>query len=444
MASTAETDVAPARHSTLPASSVLSAYFAFLMVLPARLIIGSLGSMGAPATLLSTVLFAWWVWDQAHRSRRAAGTWLRRITLAFLLVMLLVYAHAMTLPLPGPEISPADSGMLKILAMCGLILTACDGIDSVSDWRRLLERMALGGSLVGILGLLQFATGQLLVDKISVPGLSVSSAAQAITRGAFLRPSGTSTHPIEYGAVIGMLIPLSANLAITATKRKTWRWIQLTVMVCVVGVTLSRTALICGALSLLIVVPSWPRTARRNAAIGGIILIAIGWVAVPGLVGTVRGLFTDLSGNTSVESRTNSYGVAFRFIGHHVLLGRGYGTFLPQYWILDNLYLTFAIETGLVGLAALLCLLYCGARSAYRASRMFADQEDAMLAKALVASVVSGGLSLAFFDGFSFPQSAGCLYLAIGLSGAAVRLAARSSAPRLADGWHGSRGESGS
>ena len=60
------------------------------------------------------------------------------------------------------------------------------------------------------------------------------------------------------------------------------------------------------------------------------------------------------------------------------------------------------------------------ARSARRAAVGTFDKD---LAQALLASVAAGACSLAFFDTFAFPQSAGCLFLLIGLVGASRRLA---------------------
>jgi hypothetical protein len=53
---------------------------------------------------------------------------------------------------------------------------------------------------------------------------------------------------------------------------------------------------------------------------------------------------------------------------------------------------------------------------------MSSDDLDRSLAAALLASVAAGACSLAFFDTFAYPQSAGCFFLLLGMAGAMRRL----------------------
>ena len=74
-----------------------------------------------------------------------------------------------------------------------------------------------------------------------------------------------------------------------------------------------------------------------------------------GLVGTIISLFTGLSSDPSIAGRTDDYAVVGKFISESPWFGRGFGTFLPkEYFILDNQYLGSIVETGYVGLGALL------------------------------------------------------------------------------------------
>ena len=53
---------------------------------------------------------------------------------------------------------------------------------------------------------------------------------------------------------------------------------------------------------------------------------------------------------------------------------------------------------------------------------MAIDEFDRGLSQALLASIAAGACSLAFFDTFAFPQSAGCIFLILGMAGAMRRL----------------------
>ena len=118
-------------------------------------------------------------------------------------------------------------------------------------------------------------------------------------------------------------------------------------------------------------------------------------MAVPGLLGTLTGLFTGISGDSSAQSRTDSYALAAAFISRRPIFGRGFLTFLPSYRILDNQYLGLAIETGVVGVATLLFLFLCGIFIGPRHSPAQSPRMPAIrsLANSLAASVASAAAS---------------------------------------------------
>ena len=129
--------------------------------------------------------------------------------MGMLVAMLVVYAHAMAGPLPGDEISTADSGMLRLISLAGVVLLACDGISDIDRLVTVLRRLAFAAGLVALLGLAQYVTGELFVDRIRMPGLTAGTEGWTLgTRSGRSRPSGTSMSPIEYGVVLGMALPL--------------------------------------------------------------------------------------------------------------------------------------------------------------------------------------------------------------------------------------------
>jgi O-antigen ligase len=146
------------------------------------------------------------------------------------------------------------------------------------------------------------------------------------------------------------------------------------------------------------------------------------YITVPGVLGTLTRLFTGVSNDPSIASRTDSYELAGQFISRSPILGRGFGTFLPKYWILDNGYLGLLIEGGILGIGGLLALILTGAVAAHKARQMSSNDLDRSLAAALLASVAAGACSLAFFDTFAYPQSAGCFFLLLGMAGGMRRL----------------------
>ncbi|WP_426241940.1 O-antigen ligase family protein [Nocardioides sp. LHG3406-4] len=415
-----------ALHQRVDASTILTVYLVVLLAVPAVLGVGALGTAGSPATLVAIAAFMWWLWYHLQRDYRVVTGRqpVRAAVLALMLVILAAYAHAMSSPLPVDELTPADSGVLKLIGLAGVVLVANDGIARFDRHRIVVRRTVIAVGLVAMLGVLQYATGDLFVDRISIPGLSGNvSELTLASRSGLARPSGTSTHPIEFGVVLTMVLPLAI---VFATRSPSRRWLYRVLLAAIafsVFLAISRSAMICACVALVTLAASWSSAARWRALAVMLVLFVSVYLTVPGLLGTLGNLFTGASEDTSIASRTGSYEIAAVFIERNPLLGRGFGTFLPQYWILDNQYLGLLIETGIFGLLTFLVFVGTGALVARRAWKLAEDEFDRQIARALFASITAGAVGLAFFDTLGFPQSAGMLFLLIGLSGASLRLA---------------------
>ena len=66
-------------------------------------------------------------------------------------------------------------------------------------------------------------------------------------------------------------------------------------------------------------------------------LVAL-FALVPGRLGVVAGMFTDVGNDPSIRSRVGAYAMAVGYIGRSPWLGRGLFTLLPRYPTLDNKY----------------------------------------------------------------------------------------------------------
>lgn len=419
------TEGVDARRAGADAAVILTAYVWLLWFIPSPMVVQALGSAGSPAGLLGITVFLWWAWFVVRRVEPSDGRLrpVRAAVLAWLLVMVVVYAHAMAGPLPGDEISVADSGLLRLIGFSGIMLLATDGISSLERYTTVLHRLALAAGLVALLGLAQYATGELYVDRIRIPGLVAGTSEWTLgTRSGFARPSGTSTSPIEYGVVLGMMLPL---IIVCASGRSRRRWIYRVLLVAVIAsifFSMSRSAYLCAVAGMVVLAVSWDLRKRLRAFAFLAVVSAVIYVSVPGLLGSIRGLFSNAGEDPSIASRTGSYDIAGAFISTSPVVGRGFGTFLPKYWILDNAYLALMIEAGAVGLLALLVLVVTALVSVRRARDTLADDEQRQLAQALLASIAAGACGFAFFDAFAFPQTAGCFFLLIGMAGALRRL----------------------
>jgi O-antigen ligase len=267
------------------------------------------------------------------------------------------------------------------------------------------------------------------IDRISIPGLSLNNGPYGtLSREGFTRPSGTATHAIEFGVVLTMLLPI-------ALARAAWqslhggvnsflsRWVPPAVIVTAIALSVSRSALVGAVVGVAIVILRLAPRMRALALAGAGIVGIVVFVTVPGMLGSVLGLFTGIGTDTSAQSRIDSYAVALPYIAHAPLFGRGMATFLPRYRIFDNQYLLSTVEIGIIGTTLLLAMFIGAIIAGHRVGRIAPDADIGLMAQGLAGGIAAGAISFALFDALSFPMVPGLLFLFIGLVGALRRLA---------------------
>lgn len=425
----------------MDAAWLLAGYVLTLMLIPANLTIAALGAIGTPAFILGLGALACWVGSQVNRSYATLSPAqpVRRVILYFTISVLASYVAATVRPIDGIELNAADRGLLLIASWVGIVLLASDGLASVGALEYPLRALVAVGGVVAVIGLIQFFTGRAIVDVIQIPGLTPNTTLTSIyQREGFTRAAGTSTHPIEFGVALSMILPLALHFALTDLHRSAFvRWLPVLAIAFAVPITISRSALVGVVVALVILIPTWPASRRRvsYAAILGIVVVV--YVAIPGMLGTLTRLFTGIASDGSARSRTDSYALALEFIERSPFFGRGLSTFLPQYRILDNQYLGLLIELGVLGTIAMLAVFAVALNSAFRSRRLSWDPRARGLAQALAAMVAAGACSFATFDAFGFPQASSLVFLGIGCIGALSNVLGRQAggpgAPRHAD-----------
>lgn len=401
------------------ATNFLTVYFALLYFIPSRLVFKPLGGAGSVAGMLAALGLFWWGWHMLYRvGPRRRITVVDKFALALVGCVLLSYVAATTRALSGDQLSAAQQGALAILSQTGVLLAASTGITSPQRLGVLLRRMSLIAGLVAMLGIIQFITGQTLIERLSVPGLTWNAEVDQVSRSGFLRPFGTAAHPLEFGLATSIMLAVSLHVALDPTWRSSAfrRWFPVVALGLVVPLTIARSAIIACTVMSFFLVPQWSPRFRRIAAIIAAFAGIGFFVTVPGLLGAIKSLFTGISDNASIDSRTDSYALAWEFIGRSPIIGRGFGTFNSSYRILDNQYLGFLIDTGFLGLTCLLGLYLAGVIVALRARSMTDDMTLRSLSTTLAATLCASGVSLAFFDGFAFPMFWGTASLLLGLS----------------------------
>ncbi|GAA2418009.1 hypothetical protein GCM10010191_30770 [Actinomadura vinacea] len=426
------TPAAPAPAAAPPlgrvdAVTVLSVFVVMLTVVPARFVVGPLGAAGTPAGIMAVLCLGWYASSMiTARTTPIRGPQpVRPVVVLFGCSILAAYAAAMGRALPGPEANGADRGLILALGWIGVALLAADGVPSLDRLEAVRRRLVAGGGFIAVLGAVQFFTGFDLAGHLAFPGLSTSTSyTSVLQREEFNRPMATATHPIEFGVVLAMLLPLALHGAIHAEEGKRFRaWLPVGLIMVVLPMTVSRSAVLGMVVAGLVVLPIWPAMWRVWAVlVVGLLSVALRAV-VPGLIGTLTSLVSSIGSDSSTVTRTNDYAVIGEAVAPRPWFGQGFGTYLPRtYRILDNQYLLTLVETGLFGLLALLVVLGSGWVLARKARKASTDPVTRHLAQCFAASMAVAAAAYATFDAFSFPMAANLTFLCLGCIGALWRL----------------------
>ncbi|MDQ4214269.1 O-antigen ligase family protein [Microbacterium capsulatum] len=429
----AETRNFTVRHGGVSAATMLTVYLVLLVAIPSNVTISALGSLGRPSMLWGLVLLFWWLLSRLQArdlDARPVRQPLRWVFMAFLVVVLVSFAAAMLRGQPADQVSPATTALLRLASWSGVLLVAMDGIRTYSDAAALVRRLAIAGAALAAFGLAQFFSGQTLLDwTTSIPGLAFE-ATEAATRGSFTRASGTAIHPLEYGTAVVSALPLAITAAVnkgfrtTPSRNAGWWWLAVGFILLASLVAVSRSAIIGLAVAVITLLPAIPTAYRWVIGVGGAVLAGAVFALIPGMFGTIVKLFVGASDDPSTQSRTAALARVPEFLSSSPLIGQGFGTFLPRYYIFDDAWVLLTVELGVLGALCLGGMVSAAIGSAVWASGHSPFQDTKSMSRAFASCLITIAVLFAFFDGLSFPMSAGLLFLMIGLTASMRSIAA--------------------
>ena len=416
------------RQRRADAVTLLTCYLFLLMAIPAPLVLAPLGGAGGPATIFAALLLGCYLLTLIHPAL-ALDRGPQPVRVAAVLLtcaVIATYISANRRTLPGLEENGADRGLIIMLGWLGVMLLAADGIVNMDRLKTLLSRVIFGATAMASLAIVQFFTGLNAAQYIVIPGLTTQTPfTDLLTRDQLNRPSATAIDPIELAVVLAVCLVIAVHRARFAPDgRRGRRWVQVAIIAIALPMTVSRTGIVSLVVAGIVLLPTWPKWDRRAAYVAGLAGTAFLFATKPGLLGEFRSLFLQVGSDTSSASRTGAFSSSLPFIMQHPWLGRGFGTFLPAtYFFTDDQFLLTLIETGVIGLTALLALFITGWLTSRSARRMSRDPEVRDLGQTMAATVAIAGVSFATLDELSFAIAASLTFLIIGCSGALWRLA---------------------
>ena len=304
--------------------------------------------------------------DRAMNHRPA-----RRTPAAFKLVLALVSWSVLTIPVsywPGGSVAALTDHFLKAIAFFWLIATVVTSRDRLRTFLWLLVLASLPLSLTA---LQNYASGSFL----RTPDGAVPRIAGYTTAG-----SGLAANPNDLALMINLLIPFAAAQLVTARRRlpRLVAGVALLLGVAGVIVTFSRAGFLTLATMGLVGLLALGR--RRPVALLGVLAVLIaGSTLLP------KGYFDRLSTITNIESDTtgsaqgrwNDALVAMQVAAHNPITGVGLDQNVlalnqergATWREVHNVYLQYAGDLGLPGLALFLAIFVSLFRTAGRVRR---------------------------------------------------------------------------
>lgn len=414
--------------SPIDVTAYLTLWLVLLFGLSARLVVGPFGAIGTPALLVAMGGACWWT---ASRMIPGLASPARQQPLRVALFLNAWYATASyavgtTRSLTPLESTGAVRSVLTTLTLTALALLVLDGSSNLHRVEVLMRRVVIAGTVLACYGILQFVTHRSLI--VGFPGLTWNNEQWGVgIRSNFARPYGTSLHPIEFSVVLAALFPLAIHFAMTAAPGRPRRRAVTSAILIGLGVPLSisRSGLVVLVVALLVLGATWTWRQRLNAVVITCVAVPVLWLGVPGLVGTLRGMFTNTATDPSIQARLDRVPRVMEHIRERPWFGRGTGTWnIEDYFLIDNEIYVSTIELGLVGMGVLLLLVVTAILTGMWVAHVpGARAQDVGMTRALTAGVAGITVSLATFDAFHYHMLTGVLFLSIGTIGAVYRLA---------------------
>ncbi len=415
------------RYTRVDVAVALAAMVCLLDILPSRLVVPSLTAVGRPALVVALLLWCWWLMVRLNPRLVMVGPQpMRWVVLAYLLSTLVSYAIGFLRGLTPMESNGADRALLAAAEFTGVILMAADGLPNWERLKMVIRVLVYCSAFMGVVGLLQFITKTDVTRYLLLPGLQLQQDLAGFEeRGAgFLRAPSTTTHYIEFSAVMALALPFAIHCAIfEQNPRRRRRFIVCALLIAAaVPVTLSRTGIVAVAVVMLVMLPIWGWRMRYNILSFTVGLLVVFASVKPGLIGTLKSLFTGASDDPSVQGRTERYGLVGHYFAERPWFGRGTGTWIPpMYQILDNQWLGTALSTGIVGVTVVAVLHISAIALAGIALRRSTAFEDRHLCVALIAVQLAAILIEGTFDAFAFSTYVTTFSLLTGFAGTVWR-----------------------
>jgi hypothetical protein len=321
------------------------------------------------------------------------------------------------------EFAASAKGVAYILTLVGVYYAIVSIAHSRDSVLRLVRILVISAAICALFAMAERLTGFNVFRQLHsvVPVLEPNEygLSQLLVRGG-RRVMGSAAHPIAFGTMLAMVLPFAIQIPLEeprGIKRQLW---FMTAGLILVGMllTVSRTAFIGLVVSMVTLAIYRPR--ERGLLLASSCMLAfVVHMAFPGILRRFVEGFTPSYvlarevGNAA--GRLNDYPFMWAEFVKRPLVGRGVGTFTPdRFFHVDNQYLVFMVEMGMLGMIAALLLFASSAWTLLHRGGKLTGLGGAIVIAA-GAAVGVFALATATFDSFGFPQPTYLFFIVLAL-----------------------------
>ncbi|MDQ1572299.1 MAG: hypothetical protein QOF79_2973 [Actinomycetota bacterium] len=216
--------------------------------------------------------------------------------------------------------------------------------------------VAIAFTIVAVLAVIEFLTGQNLFASIRISNPAYESWAPLQYRGGSLRAEGAFGHSIALGASIALAVPL-----VMAAPFRVWiRTVMVLLMLAAVVVTFSRVGMICAVLALVLSILFLREEVPRKLRVA---LVVSGGIVAVGAYSLVVGVFTaagsEATASASYRGDLTSLISQFNLLGlTGVYQKNAQGeVFFGDFHSIDSALILAGLTYGVIALAIIVVVL---------------------------------------------------------------------------------------
>jgi polysaccharide biosynthesis protein PslJ len=300
-----------------------------------------------------------------------------------------------------------------------------------------LTVLVVGGAILAVLAIIERKAGWSPFNDLDrylpfiEPADPGTEGGATGTEGRGVRARGSAEHAIALGALLAMLAPLAAALAVVR-RRAIWI-VSLVLIVMGSFATVSRTpVLMLFAWALLFTTLRW--TDAKRFIPFAFVALAMIHLVMPGALGTLRSSLHPAAALEEQRSKPDSQvaagriadlGPSFEEFRQRPVFGYGFGTRITvgeraNARLLDNQWLGTLLDAGLVGLIGLAWLL--GRYIVRMSLASLRTRVDGVVLAALASAVFAYAVGMFTYDALAFTQVTLVLFFLLAI-GSALALA---------------------